>query len=574
MPQKRLKLGEILIKKKLINEEQLKEALKVQQQDPRLIGELLVKLKMVEEKDIVVALGEQLGIPYALQEEGLSKLNPAPDQDLDLMIPEDFARRYRVLPLSKHLNSLTAACTDPLDLLMLDNLRKLTGCEINLVITPNSDLQQAVDKFYGHGYSLREAISASYEQETEREIETTKQDERLSLDELVARAEEAPVVKLVDLILKQAVEERASDIHIEPFRDKMTVRYRVDGMLYETSPPSKSMFLALVSRIKILAKLDIAEKRLPQDGAFTVKTNKKTIDLRVSVIPSIYGEKIVLRILDRTRIPLNLKKLGFGPKIFEDFEKAINSPYGLIFLTGPTGCGKTTTLYAALESIKSPHKNIITLEDPVEYRLDGINQVQVKPQIGLTFANGLRAFLRQDPDVILVGEVRDLETAQICIRASLTGHLVLSTLHTNDALSAITRLTDIGIEPFLLAASLRLVAAQRLVRKLCPECKQAYEPSAEEKKTLGANPELLYRSKGCDKCGQKGYSGRIAILEVVPMTGKFSQLISSKAAISVLRQTAREMGIKTLWNNCLSKVAEGVTSMDEVMSGIVYTGEE
>ena len=569
MPQKRLKLGEILIEKKLISKEQLKEALKVQQQDPIPIGEILIKLKIVKEKDLVVALGDQLGIPYVFRRGGLSKLNPIPEQDLDLLIPEDFARRYRVLPLSRHLNSLTVACTDPLDLLMIDNLKKLSGCEINLVITLKDDLQQSIDRFYGHGYSLREAISASYDEEAEKEMEAGG---GLSLDELVAKAEEAPVVKLADLILRQAIEERASDIHIEPFKDKMVVRYRVDGVLYETSPPSRSMFLALVSRIKILAKLDIAEKRLPQDGSFVIKINNKLIDLRVSIIPSIYGEKVVLRILDKTSISLDLKKLGFEPKTLGHFEKAINSPYGMVFLTGPTGCGKTTTLYAALETIKSPRKNIITLEDPVEYRLDGINQVQVKPQIGLTFANGLRAFLRQDPDVILVGEVRDLETAQICIRASLTGHLVLSTLHTNDALSAITRLIDIGIEPFLLATSLRLVAAQRLVRKLCPECKQAYEPSAGEKKTIGADQELLYKARGCEKCNQKGYSGRIAILEVVPINERFSQLISNRSAIHLLREAAREIGIKTLRDDCLKKVAEGITSMDEAMSSIVYTG--
>jgi type IV pilus assembly protein PilB len=574
MPKKRLKLGEILIEKKLINKEQLKEALAVQRKEAKPIGEILVDLKMITEKDMVVALGEQLGIPYTFQEGSLSRLSPAPDQGLEAIIPEDFARRYQVLPLSKHLNSLSVACFDPLDLIMMDNLRKLTGCEINLIVAPKSDLEKAIEEFYGGRYLLREAISASYEEEVKSKVmEVEVKEEKLSLDRLIAKAEEAPVVRLVDLILKQAIDERASDIHIEPFGDRMTVRYRIDGVLYETPPPAKAMFLPLISRIKILSKLDIAEKRLPQDGGFTIKMKNRLIDLRVSIIPSIYGEKAVLRILDRTMAPLDLEKLGFEPKMFEDFRKAIESPSGLIFLTGPTGCGKTTTLYAALERIKSPHKNVITLEDPVEYRLDGISQVQVKPQIGLTFANGLRAFLRQDPDVILVGEVRDLETAQICIRASLTGHLVLSTLHTNDALSAITRLIDIGIEPFLLAPSIRLVAAQRLVRKLCPKCKEGYEPSEEEKKSLRSTPKLLYKARGCKNCNQTGYRGRIGIFEIVLINKELRQLISERATSYKLREAAKEMGMKTLWDSCLTKVVEGITSMDEVMS-VVYGTEE
>ena len=352
----------------------------------------------------------------------------------------------------------------------------------------------------------------------------------------------------------------------------MAIRYRIDGLLYEIPPPAKQMFLALVSRIKILSKLDIAEKRLPQDGGFSVKIKNKLIDLRVSTVPSIYGEKVVLRILDKSSVALKLEEFGIEPDMFEEVKKAINSPYGLIFLSGPTGCGKTTTLYSILESIKSPHKNILTLEDPVEYRLDGINQVQVKPQIGLTFAAGLRAFLRQDPDIILVGEVRDLETAEICTRAALTGHLVLSTIHTNDAVSVIVRLMDIGIEPFLLAPSLRLVAAQRLVRRLCPECKQAYHPTAEEIIGLKAKPKLLYKPKGCDKCNNTGYRGRMGIYEIISINEQIRELISKNATDATLKQTVRQMGIRSLLEDGMLKAAEGITSMEEVIKA-TYGGE-
>ncbi len=572
MRKTRLKLGEILIKKKLITEAQLKKSLQVQEQKDKRIGEVLVELKMVTEENIAVALGEQMGIPYVIGKEAFEKLKPATDQKLETIVTEDFARRYQVIPLSKHLNSLTAACIDPLNVVMLDNLTKLIEGEVNLVVVTKADIEKAINEFYGKRDFLQEAVGASY-QPVDGFEGIVQKDERLSLDDLIAKAEEAPVVKLAELIIKQAIEDRASDIHIEPFENRMTIRYRIDGLLYETPPPAKQMFLALVSRIKILSKLDIAEKRLPQDGGFSVKIKNKLIDLRVSTIPSIYGEKVVIRILDKSRISLKLEEFGLEPDVLEQVKKAINSPYGLIFLSGPTGCGKTTTLYAILENIKSPRKNILTLEDPVEYRLDGINQVQIKPQIGLTFAAGLRAFLRQDPDIILVGEVRDLETAEICARAALTGHLVLSTIHTNDAVSVIVRLIDIGIEPFLLAPSLRLVVAQRLIRKLCPECKQAYHPTAEEIKGLKAKPKLLYKSKGCDKCNNTGYRGRTGIYEILPVNEQIRELISKNATDTTLKQTVRQMGIRSLMEDGMLKVAEGITSMEEVLKATYGEGE-
>jgi len=374
------------------------------------------------------------------------------------------------------------------------------------------------------------------------------------------------VIKLVDLIIRQAIDERASDIHIEPFKDKTSLRYRIDGKLYEIPPPSKQLHLPIISRIKILSKLDIAEKRLPQDGAFLVKLENRPIDIRVSTIPTIYGEKVVMRILDRTVVVLDMDQLGFEAKQLERIRHIINMPYGQVLLTGPTGSGKTTTLYAILSEIKSPTKNIITVEDPVEYKLDSVNQVQVKPDIGLTFANALRSFLRQDPDIILVGEIRDLETAQICIRAALTGHLVFSTLHTNDAPSAIIRLIDIGIEPYMIAPSLLLVVAQRLLRKLCPDCKEAYEPTVEQTGGIKIKADLIYRPKGCAKCGQLGYRGRVCIAEVMVVNEQIRDLISQGASYQKIRDAAKESGMNTLYESGLKKVEDGVTSLEEALS--------
>jgi len=414
---------------------------------------------------------------------------------------------------------------------------------------------------------LEDAVEASYDLSSMETIsaESGSIEQELSLDKLVARAEEAPVVKLVDLIIRQAIGERASDIHIEPFKDRTSLRYRIDGKLYEIPPPAKHLHLPIVSRIKILARLDIAEKRLPQDGAIVVKIDDKAIDIRVSIVPTIYGEKAVLRILDKSSISLDLAQMGFEPKQLEHMRWATNSPYGMIFVTGPTGSGKSTTLAAILNEVKSPTKNIVTVEDPVENKIDGINQVQVKPEIGLTFATALRSFLRQDPDIMLVGEVRDLETAQICVRSALTGHLVLSTLHTNDAPTAITRLIDIGIEPYLVAPSLLLIIAQRLIRKLCPECKQAYEPTKEELKNLKLKADLLYKAKGCPKCNQLGYRGRSCIGEVMVMTKEIQGLITQGASFQKIGEVARLNGMQTLHESALRKVEAGVTSLEEAL---------
>ncbi len=560
-----LRLGELLLKEGIINQAQLEKAINIQRQEGGRLGEIFVKLGILKEEQVVEILGKQLNIPYFNLG---SELKPAVEQNLEQLIPKDFALRNTVLPLSRTLRSLTVVMADPLELILIDNLRKLTGCEINPVIATRSDIFKAVENFYGKSKMFEEAVEASYVNipsiSTFDEAEAV--DQELSLDKLIARAEEAPVVKLVDLIIRQAIDERASDIHIEPFKERISLRYRIDGRLYEIPPPAKQLHLPIISRIKILSKLDIAEKRLPQDGAFLVKLENRPIDIRVSTIPTIYGEKIVMRILDRTAVVLDLDQMGFEAKQLEQIRHTINMPYGQVLLTGPTGSGKTTTLYAILNEIKSPTKNIITIEDPVEYKLDGVNQVQVKPDIGLTFANALRSFLRQDPDIMLVGEIRDLETAQICTRAALTGHLVFSTLHTNDAASAISRLIDIGIEPYMVAPSLIVVVAQRLLRKLCPDCKEAYEPTVEKTGAVKIKADLIYKPKGCTKCGQLGYRGRACIAEVMVINERIRDLISQGASFQKIRDAAKESGMSTLYESGLKKVEDGITSLEEALS--------
>ncbi len=561
------RLGEILVSEGMITPQQLEEAIKLQAEEGGRLGDVLIKLGYVNEEQIVIALSKQLHIPYVNLSSG--KLKPDPEQGLEELIPYDFAVRNLVLPLSRNLNSLTVAIFDPLDLILIDNLKKLTGCDINPVLATKSDILKAIEEFYGKEKIFKEAIKAAYEEGVE-EIRGVGEEE-LSLDRLIARAEEAPVIKLVDLIIHQAIEEGASDIHIEPQRDKLRLRYRIDGVLYEVPPPSKSLHLPIVSRIKILARMDIAEKRLPQDGSFMVKTKNKLIDLRISTIPTIFGEKVAIRILDKTRVPLELSKLGFFPTELEQIKKGIQSPYGLVFLTGPTGSGKSTTLYAALNELNSSTKNILTIEDPVEYRLEGINQVQIKPEIGLTFANVLRSFLRQDPDIILVGEVRDLETAEICVRSALTGHLVLSTLHTNDAVGAIVRLVDMGVPHYLVASSLRLVVAQRLVRKLCPFCKEPYEVKKEElPQEIKINAQVIYRPKGCEKCKYIGFKDRTLISEVIFIDNEIREAIYKKYPPREIMMLAKKKGALSLLESGIKRVEEGITSLEEVLSVAIY----
>ncbi len=564
-----LKLGEILLKEGIITQKQLDEVINIQAKEGGRFGEILLRLGFATEEDVVVALGKQLNLPYVSMGAGL--LKPALDQNLDAAIPKEFAVKNAVLPLSRTMDSITCAITDPLDVILIDNLRKLVGCEINPVIATKSEILKAIEEFYGKRDILKAAVKDSYRTVGDFRPAEDFQPEELSIDRLIARAEEAPVVKLVDLIVKQAIDERASDIHIEPFQEKISLRYRIDGILHEIPPPARHLHLPIISRVKILSKLDIAEKRLPQDGGFRVRIEGRDIDLRVSVMPTIYGEKVVLRILDKEGVVLDLDQMGFFPQQLEEFRKAMYSPYGLIFITGPTGSGKSTTLYAVLTEVKTPKKNIVTVEDPCEYHLDGINQVQIKPEIGLTFATALRSFLRQDPDIMMVGEVRDLETAQICVRSALTGHLVLSTLHTNDAPSAVTRLIDIGVEPYLLMPSLLIIVAQRLVRKLCLHCREAYEPTPEERERFGFT-ELIYRAKGCEKCNHFGYRGRTCISEVFYVNDAIRKYIVPGVNAEQLKELGRQQGMLTLFDSGIKKVKEGVTSLDEALSATVGVG--
>lgn len=552
----------------MITLEQLKDGIACQTEEGGRLGDVLVKLEYVKEEQIVIALSKQLSIPYVTLMSG--KLKPDPEHSLEEFIPYEFAVRNLVLPLSRNLNSFSVAIFDPLDLILIDNLRKLSGCEINPILATKSDILGAIENFYGKEKIFKEAIEAAYGEGIE-DIKDISAETELSLDKLIAKAEEAPVIKLVDLIIHQAIEGDASDIHIEPQREKMYLRYRIDGVLYEVPPPSKSLHLPIISRIKILARMDIAEKRLPQDGSFMVKISNRLVDLRVSTIPTIYGEKAVIRVLDKSRVPLDLLKLGFLPSELTQIKKGINYSYGLVFLTGPTGSGKSTTLYAVLSELNALSKNIITIEEPVEYRLDRISQVQVKTDIGLTFSNVLRSFLRQDPDIILVGEVRDLETAEICVRSALTGHLVLSTLHTNDAIGAIIRLVDMGIPNYLVASALRLIVTQRLVRRLCPVCKQPYElKKGEIPENIKIGTQVIYKPKGCEQCKYVGFKGRTLITEVMLVDEELRELIYNKAAPKDILLIAKKKGVLTLLESGIKRVEEGITSLEEIMSVVVY----
>lgn len=559
----RLKLGEMLKEAGLLTDEQIDAALKDQKKKKRPIGDILVDLGFVSEKDIAETLAIQLEVPFISGERGM--LKPRTDQELEKFIPQDIARKYNALPLSQDNGILSLVMADPSDVVALDNLRSVSNCELNPVIATKSEIKKAQDGFYGEQKLLKEAVEQTYKFEEIEEVTSDTADERKDLDEARVMAEAAPAVKIVDLILMEAIKSRASDIHIEPFEKRLSIRYRIDGELEMVSPPSEQLTNAIISRIKIISKMDIAEKRLPQDGAFSLKMGSKVIDFRVSTLPTIFGEKIVIRILDKSSIMLNLEDMGLSGKLLTDYREAVSKPYGLIFITGPTGSGKSTTLYATLREIATPDKNVITIEDPVEYRLDGINQMQVKTNIGLTFASGVRTSLRQDPDVILVGEVRDLETAQSCVRAALTGHLVLSTLHTNDAPSAVVRLKDFGIEPFLMGSSLIMVEAQRLVRKLCVKCKEPYKPSQQEIETFKL-VDTIYKPKGCDECRKSGYKGRIGIYEIMTNTPAVKELVYKSATTTEIKKQALQDGMVSLLADGINKVNAGITSLEEVLA--------
>ncbi len=566
-------LSDILIGQGLIDAEQLKRSQLYAKQNNTTVQEAIIRFGFATEEQVTAALAKHFSLPYASKENGI--LIPERDQDLQKLIPEKFARENLVVPLFIEDNELAAAFFDPSNLFLVDNIRMMAGKEVQPFIASKSQILAVIDSFYGHKNLLEEVVN-----ESEGGTASTASDEDVQIDAGYLdldkdSANSSQYIKLVNAMLKQAITERASDIHLELFDERVSLRFRIDGSLYERTPPTKDSVAAIISRIKILSKLDIAEKRLPQDGSFGLRFQNRTIEVRVSVCPAVYGEKLVLRILDRGTSEMNVDRLGFEPEQKKAFLEASNLPHGLIFLTGPTGSGKSTTLNAVLTTIRTPELNFMTLEDPVEYKLAGISQVQVKPQIGLTFAAGLRSFLRQDPDVILVGEVRDNETAEACLKAALTGHLVLSTLHTNDALGAIPRLIDMGMEPFLLSSSLELVAAQRLVRVLCPHCKLQYQP---EQSVIAkiineghfnpteVNTWTFYKAVGCPKCVGTGYLGRRAIYEVYRITEKLRNIIYKTQDLVEMRKVIKESGALNLRGNGWRKVVRGLTTVEEILN--------
>ncbi len=560
------RLGDVLLEQELITQEQLRECVSMQRQTGANLATILVDKGYLDEEDLVITLSEQLGIPHIR----VAHYN-IPKEVLD-EVPETLARQYQMLPVSITGDVLTLAMSDPLNIMALDDLRMLTSYDIEPVVAVQSELRDTIEKHYGVGKQSAELYEELVGERSADGVETVKEvDEMSDLAQLKADADDAPIIRLVNLLLVNALEQGASDIHIEPFEKTLRVRYRIDGKLEETKCPPRNIFAALISRIKIMASLDIAEHRLPQDGRFRIRYKGREIDFRTAVLPCYYGEKVVMRVLDKGNLTLDIEALGFEEQPMEAFLDAIQRPYGMILITGPTGSGKTTTLYSALHKLNQISENIVTVEDPVEYELFGINQVQTKSEIGFTFASALRQILRQDPDIVMVGEIRDEETADVAVKAALTGHLVLSTLHTNDAASVITRLTDMGLEPFLVQSSVVMAAAQRLMRKVCADCKEQIAVPREVldrvqfRNTTHGSAPVWVRGRGCNKCKGLGYKGRVAVIEAMPNYHELEPLILGRAASTQIKEQAIKCGMRSLRQNALSKAAASVTSIEEVL---------
>ena len=567
-------LGDLLVRENLISRQQLRQALEYQRVHGGRLGYCLIQLGWVTGEDISAILCRQFGLPSINLP--VFRVNPS----VVRLIPPETARKYQVLPLSRVGSTLTVATIDPTDVLAMDDLQFMTGFTIEPVVAAESAIRGAIRKHYGGGRTREPGqggASASVESVPAARDELERGKDRqapVAIDDQGQAAGEAPVVKLVNRILSSALKQGASDIHIEPYEQELRVRFRIDGLLNTVMTPPLSQKDAVTSRIKIMAKLDISEKRLPQDGRMKIRLTREgrvgDLDLRVSVLPTLHGEKVVLRLLDRDRLMLDMTQLGFEPDSLQRFESAILQPYGMVLVTGPTGSGKTSTLYSSITRLNRMETNILTAEDPVEFNLPGINQVQVKEQIGLTFATALRAFLRQDPNIVLVGEVRDLETAEIAIKAALTGHLVLSTLHTNDAASTVNRLTNMGVEPFLVATSVHLICAQRLVRRICRQCRQAAEPPVASLIDAGFAPSEAsriptYRGRGCDACNHTGYKGRVGLFEVMEIGDGLRDLILRGGTSTQLKQMAIRDGMITLRASGLQKIRDGVTTLEEIL---------
>jgi type IV pilus assembly protein PilB len=557
------RLGQLLVSAEMITDDQLKRALSVQQKDGGRLGSNLVKLGFIGEDKLISFLSKQYGIPAVnLQELDI-------DQSLCKLIPSDVVQKYQIMPINRTGATITIAMVDPSNVFALDDVKFMTGYNVEPVVASEAAIKAAVNKYYDTAEALHDVMATLKEGDENVDLITDEEDD-VNLGDLKQAVEDAPVVKLVNLILTDAISKGASDIHIEPYEKSFRVRYRIDGVLYETMQPPMRLRAALTSRLKIMSELDISERRLPQDGRIKLKMKGKEVDLRVSSLPTLFGEKIVMRILDKGNLQLDLAKLGFEEKAGLDFFKAINSPYGMVLVTGPTGSGKSTTLYSALSNVNKIDVNIMTAEDPVEYNLMGINQVQMKDEIGLNFAATLRSFLRQDPDVIMVGEIRDYETAEIAVKAALTGHLVLSTLHTNDAPSTINRLLNMGIEPFLVASSTILILAQRLCRRVCQNCKEPEKVPVQALIDVGFTEEeakevVPYKGRGCDLCGGTGYKGRVALYEVMPISAGIKELILEGATATEIKKCMLDDGCKSLRKSGLTKIAQGVSSIEEVL---------
>lgn len=566
-------LEKILVRENKITEEQLQKVMA--HGNGKSIGRRLVEMGYIAEEEMLKIMSSTLNLPYIklseLKEnveasESNSDISLKDIPKLDDRIPVKFMKEYKIFPLKIDNNTLTLTMADPLDIPTIDEIRLITGHIIKVCISGENEILDAIEKHYGTGATTMERIVGDM---SEEEIDLMGGEAEEETEHLKDLASEAPVIKLVNLIINRAVEIGASDIHVEPFEGDLKIRYRVDGVLHDMESPPKKLQSAVISRIKIMSKLNIAERRLPQDGRIRFKSMGKNIDMRVSTLPTIYGESIVMRILDRGGVVLELEKLGFPSKELKQFENLISKPYGMLLVTGPTGSGKTTTLYTALHKINSPDIKIITIEDPVEYQMYGVNQLHVKPQIGLTFANGLRSIVRQDPDVIMVGEIRDPETADIAIQSALTGHMVFSTVHTNDAAGAITRLQDMGVESFLMSSAILGVLAQRLVRVICKNCKTPVKLESGALDELGVKEGLgsftVYEGKGCDECSNTGYRGRVGIFELLVINDDIRRLILQKTSANIIKEKAREHGMITLREDGWNKVKNGVTSISEVL---------
>ncbi|MFH1190547.1 MAG: ATPase, T2SS/T4P/T4SS family [Candidatus Omnitrophota bacterium] len=555
------KLTKILIDKNLIKEADLQKALALQREKGGSLSDALITLGLVSRTDLMMAMSEHLGIPPINLNR--FKIDPA----VLKMITKKTAKHYKIMPIAKMGDVLTIAIADPLNIFAIDDMKALTGFKITPIVTTEKDINDAISQYYDENtYSTIEKIVTDMKGDEAGVKLVDRGSYGPAAEDLAKIAQEAPVVKITNMLVAEGIKMRASDILIEPLERELRVRYRVDGILQEGKRPPKLLHNSIISRLKIISDLDISEHRLPQDGRFKIKVSGREVDFRISVLPSIMGEKVAIRILDKAQAMLDINKLGFDKKSLEEIHRSSEKPHGMILVCGPTGCGKTTTLYSILQLVNSPADNIVTVEDPVEYILDGVNQVTARPEIGLTFAASLRSILRQDPDTIMIGEIRDFETVDIAIKAALTGHLVLSTLHTTTATGSVIRLVNMGVEPFLITSSVIMVAAQRLVRKICPRCKEPYHLDKDVAGKINLpDKATLYRGKGCPECLGTGYKGRVALIETLVLTPKIKNLILAGEQEHAIRETARREGMKTLRENGIQNALDGITTLDEVV---------